>query len=204
MEGEHCRLWVAKSLACSRTRRCPPWSRTVVEEVGKDTVRQGLLSADRASLYSVMGQGGTVGPRPQKKHGPLPVQDSQAERVWGLSPPDQPPLEQGAWQWPVGWRGTSALGEVGRGYWECPAGKSRQANPSRVAASLGYPAEQGEHRPRASTTKPRTLPEAASGGRKSGLREGPGLSSHLAWRPGCTPSGEAWDLSEPGFPEVIK
>lgn len=67
-----------------------------------------------------------MGPRPQKKRGPLPVQDSQAERVWGLSPPDQPPLEQGAWQWPVGWRGTSELGAVGRGYWECPAGQSQQ------------------------------------------------------------------------------
>lgn len=31
-----------ESMACSRTRRCPPWSRTVVEEVGKDMVRQGL------------------------------------------------------------------------------------------------------------------------------------------------------------------
>lgn len=38
----------------------------------------------------------------------------------------------------------------------------------------------------------------------AGVRTEGGLLSHLAWHPGCLPSGEAWDLSEPGFPEVVK
>lgn len=37
---EHCRLWVAESLARFRTYRCPPWGRAVVGEVGE--VMQGL------------------------------------------------------------------------------------------------------------------------------------------------------------------
>lgn len=42
---EHCRLWVAESLACFRTYRCPPWGRAVVGEVGENTVMQGLGAA---------------------------------------------------------------------------------------------------------------------------------------------------------------
>ena len=37
---EPCRLWVAESLACVSTYRCPPWGRAVVGEVGE--VMQGL------------------------------------------------------------------------------------------------------------------------------------------------------------------
>lgn len=31
---EHCRLWVAESLACFRTYRCLPWGREVMQGLG--------------------------------------------------------------------------------------------------------------------------------------------------------------------------
>ena len=39
---EHCRLWVAESLAYFRTYRWPPWGRAVTGEVAEDTMMQGL------------------------------------------------------------------------------------------------------------------------------------------------------------------